>query len=114
MCDSLPVAPVRMKVVNPPARCGGVSHQGCLPTEVLGATAHCRGMGCGPCLPQGLLRYLHVGDFRWTAAMAEEAALRGLPLDILFLDTTYSNPRHTHPPQARPAASWASSALPVG
>ncbi len=63
-------------------------------------------MGSRPCLPQGLLRYLHVGDFRWTAAMAEEPALQGLPLDILFLDTTYSNPRHTHPPQVRPVASW--------
>lgn len=31
--------------------------------------------------------------------MAEEPPLRGQPLDILFLDTTYANPRHTHPHQ---------------
>lgn len=51
---------------------------------------------------QDIFRVLHVGDFRWRSVMAEEAALQGCPLDVLFLDTTYANPRHDHPPQVYP------------
>ncbi len=33
--------------------------------------------------------------------MADHPTLAGKPLDYLYLDTTYSHPRHTHPPQVR-------------
>ena len=49
---------------------------------------------------------LHTGDMRWKPSLADVPALRDIVIDILFLDTTYSNARHTHPPQVRcPAAS---------
>ena len=32
--------------------------------------------------------------------MAEHPALKGQRIDLLFLDTTYAKPTHTHPPQA--------------
>ena len=32
--------------------------------------------------------------------MAEHPALKGQRIDLLFLDTTYAKPNHTHPPQA--------------
>ena len=48
---------------------------------------------------------LHVGDFRYERRMAEHPAIRSLPLrgrtmDLLYLDTTYCDPKHTFPPQA--------------
>ena len=45
---------------------------------------------------------LHVGDFRYDAAMAAHPAVRSLPmrgrrLDVLYLDTTYCDPKWAPP-----------------
>ena len=42
---------------------------------------------------------LHTGDLRWHAGMAEHPAIKGQPLDVLYLDTTYCLPKHVHPHQ---------------
>ena len=42
---------------------------------------------------------LHTGDMRWKPSLADAPALQGLRIDLLFLDTTYASPKHTHPPQ---------------
>ena len=61
---------------------------------------------------------LHVGDFRYERRMAEHPAIRSLPLrgramDLLYLDTTYCDPKHTFPPQAAaPSATPSARASP--
>lgn len=56
-------------------------------------------------LPGGTRRtVLHTGDFRYDRAMAAHPAIRSLPqrdrqIDLLYLDTTYCEPRYTFPPQ---------------
>lgn len=42
---------------------------------------------------------LHTGDMRWNDSMAQHPALKGQTIDMLFMDTTYAKPNHTHPPQ---------------
>ena len=59
---------------------------------------------------QGGRTALHVGDFRYEPRMAAHPAIRSLPLrgraiDLLYLDTTYCDPKYTFPPQARPHPS---------
>ena len=44
---------------------------------------------------------LHTGDMRWKSSLADAAALQGIRIDTLFLDTTYASSKHTHPPQVR-------------
>lgn len=44
-------------------------------------------------------RYLHCGDFRASPALLNHPSVRGQPLDIIYLDTTYLNPRYCFPAQ---------------
>ena len=50
---------------------------------------------------QTFTHLLHTGDMRWKPSLADAPALQGIVIDQLFLDTTYANAKHTHPPQAR-------------
>ncbi|KAI7825144.1 beta-lactamase-like protein, partial [Gamsiella multidivaricata] len=81
----------------------------CVPTAVNGVTV--RLMDANHC-PGSVLfvfdlenprrRYLHTGDFRACPEMCVDPILRqpqNIPIDILYLDTTYSNPRYTFPSQ---------------
>lgn len=49
---------------------------------------------------------LHTGDLRWSDSMAEHPKLKSQTIDVLFLDTTYAKPQHTHPPQVRAMKHW--------
>lgn len=51
-------------------------------------------------LPDGR-RYVHTGDMRFSPSLLDVAPLRERfhNPDILYLDTTYSNPKYTFPPQ---------------
>ncbi|KZT51302.1 DRMBL-domain-containing protein [Calocera cornea HHB12733] len=44
-------------------------------------------------------RYLHCGDFRACPRHALHPEVRGKRLDLLYLDTTYLNPKYCFPPQ---------------
>ncbi|KZO97134.1 DRMBL-domain-containing protein, partial [Calocera viscosa TUFC12733] len=44
-------------------------------------------------------RYLHCGDFRACPRHATHPDVRGKRLDLVYLDTTYLNPRYCFPPQ---------------
>lgn len=44
-------------------------------------------------------RYLHCGDFRASPALLNHPAMKGVHLDIIYLDTTYLNPRYCFPAQ---------------
>mmetsp|Transcript_10741 Transcript_10741/g.40352 ORF Transcript_10741/g.40352 Transcript_10741/m.40352 type:complete len:1482 (-) Transcript_10741:96-4541(-) len=47
-------------------------------------------------------KYIHTGDMRYTPRMKEEAILqayRGGTTDVLYLDTTYANPKYRFAPQ---------------
>ncbi|KAF8323475.1 DRMBL-domain-containing protein [Cantharellus anzutake] len=46
-----------------------------------------------------VFRYLHCGDFRASPQHALHAAIKGKKLDIIYLDTTYLNPKYCFPPQ---------------
>lgn len=47
------------------------------------------------------LRYLHTGDFRATPAHTTHPSITSaLPLDLLYLDTTYCQPHHVFPAQS--------------
>ena len=48
------------------------------------------------CLCQAIL---HTGDMRWQHSMVDHPALRGIQVDLLYMDTTYAVPKHLHPPQ---------------
>lgn len=53
---------------------------------------------------QKQLRYLHTGDFRANPRMCVHPSLRQ-PIDIVYLDTTYMNPKHVFPPQSETIAA---------
>ncbi|KAG9119609.1 hypothetical protein FRC07_005296 [Ceratobasidium sp. 392] len=44
--------------------------------------------------------YLHCGDFRACPAHVVHPAIRGQRIDIVYLDTTYLNPKYCFPPQS--------------
>ncbi|KAJ3291013.1 DNA break repair nuclease, partial [Blyttiomyces sp. JEL0837] len=89
------------------------------PVDVQGVTVtlidanHCPGAVLFLCeIPQGStdnqqsvkklkpIRYLHTGDFRAHPSHAQHPAVQAcLPLDSIYLDTTYCRPSHTFPPQ---------------
>lgn len=46
-----------------------------------------------------IFRYLHCGDFRASPAHTNHPSVAGKKLDIIYLDTTYCNPRYCFPAQ---------------
>ncbi|KDN52108.1 hypothetical protein K437DRAFT_232964 [Tilletiaria anomala UBC 951] len=49
--------------------------------------------------PSRVYRYLHCGDFRASPVHAHHPMIKGKKLDIIYLDTTYLNPRYCFPAQ---------------
>ncbi|KAI5119128.1 hypothetical protein M0805_005734 [Coniferiporia weirii] len=52
-------------------------------------------------------RYLHCGDFRACPRHALHPSVHGKPIDTVYLDTTYLNPRYCFPPQPLVVAACA-------
>ncbi|THH12819.1 hypothetical protein EW146_g7333 [Bondarzewia mesenterica] len=48
-----------------------------------------------------LFRYLHCGDFRASPQHVLHPAIKGKHLDVIYLDTTYLNPKYCFPSQAQ-------------
>lgn len=48
-----------------------------------------------------MFRYLHCGDFRASPRHVSHPAIRRKPLDHIYMDTTYLNPKYIFPPQAQ-------------
>lgn len=46
-----------------------------------------------------VFRYLHCGDFRASPRHVVHPAVKGKPIDHVYLDTTYLDPQYTFPPQ---------------
>ncbi|EJT98792.1 DRMBL-domain-containing protein [Dacryopinax primogenitus] len=59
---------------------------------------------------QRTFRYLHCGDFRACPAHALHPEIKGKKLDLVYLDTTYLNPRYCFPPQRQVVDACASLA----
>jgi DNA cross-link repair 1A protein len=45
-------------------------------------------------------RYIHTGDFRYYNGLCSHDIFKH-PIDILYLDNTYANPKHCFPPQEK-------------
>ncbi|KAI0060674.1 DRMBL-domain-containing protein [Artomyces pyxidatus] len=48
-----------------------------------------------------VFRYLHCGDFRASPQHTLHPAVKGKRIDVVYLDTTYLNPKYTFPAQAQ-------------